>query len=78
MMNVADLGRLTLQQQPIAPDLSLSLLGQMLQHQDNLYSPRAFMREINPGVTWGGRDKNAIQPNDVMQSRTYVQPPEGM
>lgn len=32
---------------------------------------------IDPGLTWGGMDKNAMQPNDVSQSRQpYARLPE--
>jgi len=44
-----------------------SLLAMMLQKQHQQQDPRLFLREINPGATWGGRDRNAIQPNDLMQ-----------
>jgi hypothetical protein len=49
------------------------LLAMMRAKQAQQQDPRVFMREINPGQTWGGRDPNAIQPNDIMQS--YYNPP---
>ena len=52
---------------------SSDLLAMMRAKQALQQDPRVFMREINPGQTWGGRDPNAIQPNDVMQS--YYNPP---
>ena len=52
---------------------SADLLAMMRAKQAQQQDPRNFMREINPGQTWGGRDPNAIQPNDVMQS--YYNPP---
>jgi hypothetical protein len=51
-------------------------LAQMRAKQTQQQDPRVFMREINPGQTWGGRDPNAVQPNDVMQSYYTPPPPE--
>ena len=52
---------------------SSDLLAMMRAKQAQQQDPRLISREINPGQTWGGRDPNAIQPNDVMQS--YYNPP---
>jgi hypothetical protein len=35
---------------------------------------RGVIREISPGLTWGGRDSNAIHPDGVMQYRTFQNP----
>jgi len=52
---------------------STDLLAMMRAKQAQQQDPRMISREIDPGQTWGGRDPNAIQPNDVMQS--YYNPP---
>jgi hypothetical protein len=52
---------------------SADLLAMMRAKQAQQQDPRMISREIDPGQTWGGRDPNAIQPNDVMQS--YYNPP---
>ena len=55
---------------------SSDLLAMMRAKQAQQQDPRIISREINPGQTWGGRDPNAIQPNDVMQSYYTPPPPE--
>jgi hypothetical protein len=54
-------------QQLLWPDAA-SLLSEMQAEHAKRIDPRLYMREINPGTTWGGRDRNAIRPDDVMQS----------
>lgn len=54
-------------------DLLAMMRAKQAQQKDRLY-----MRELNPGVTWGGRDKNAIQPDDVMQTNSLPPSPENI
>lgn len=64
---------------PQAPPVNdPSMLAMMRAKQAAQQDPRVFMREINPGMTWGGRDRNAIQPNDVMQSYFMSPSPESI
>lgn len=63
--------------QPLAPQ-GQSLLPLMLEKQKQQQDPRLYMREINPGVTWGGRDRNAIQPDDLMQMYFSPMTPENL
>lgn len=55
---------------------STDLLAMMRAKQAQQQDPRVFMREINPGQTWGGQDRNAITPDNVMQSYYNPPPPE--
>ena len=59
---------------PIDPN-DPSMLAMMREKQIQQGEALSTMREINPGMTWGGRDRNAIQPNDIMQSYFSQQPP---
>lgn len=34
-------------------------------------TPPGAIQQINPGMTWGGKDKNAIQPLDTQMYRVY-------
>jgi hypothetical protein len=70
-----------LRQQPAPPMLADQ--GQVAPNWQSLLQPpnsrpSGAFPEINPGMTWGGKDKNAIQPNDVMSSRFYRLPIEGL
>jgi hypothetical protein len=64
-------------QAPEAPAIDPSLSAMMQLHQQRM-DPRLFLREINPGATWGGRDRNAMQPNDLMQMYFSPTPSENM
>jgi hypothetical protein len=61
---------------PQQSSANMSPLGQMQIKQQQLQDPRAFMPTINPGRTWGGRDKNNLSPLDVQMGRTYGLPQE--
>jgi len=57
------------EQQRFAQTDNLSPAEQYLAKQRMLQMRgQTNIRTINPGVTWGGHDKNAIQPNDVMSN----------
>lgn len=44
----------------------------MLQQRSPRSQPNiGAIREINPGVLWGGQDRNVMLPEDVQASRTY-------
>lgn len=55
-----------------------STIPQMALKQLLQQDPRAFMPTIDPGRTWGNRDRNNVHPYDVQVARTYVQPPENI
>ena len=54
------------------PGLTPLQMMQAKQFQDRLSNTGP--RDINPGVTWNGQDRNAVQPNDVITSRTFGVP----
>lgn len=65
--------------QPLSPpQVGSDPLSQMIAKQQQQRDPRAFMPTIDPGQTWGGRDRNNILPYDVQMGRTYMQPPENI
>ena len=44
----------------------------MLQNRSPRSQPDiGAIQQINPGVTWGGRDRNVMMPNDVQSARFY-------
>jgi hypothetical protein len=61
---------------PIDPN-DPSGLAMMREKQAQQGENLSTMREINPGLTWGGRDRNAVQPNDVMQTYFSRSSPPG-
>jgi hypothetical protein len=68
-------------QQPQAapmPSAGLSLLPQMFEKQRQDMTPKTIDREINPGITWGGKDRNAIMPNDLMRLYFEGRPAEDL
>lgn len=58
---------------PINPN-DPSMLGVMREKQALQGENLSTMREINPGASWGGRDRNAVQPDDVMKNYFYGPP----
>lgn len=65
-------------QAPQAPNVDPSMLAMMLAKQRQMQDPQSRMPELNPGQTWGGRDRNAIQPDDATQSRFFPQMPDSI
>jgi len=65
-----------LEQPLFNPQVGSDLLSQMFAKQQQQRDPRAFMPTIDPGQTWGGKDRNNIHPYDVQVSRTSTLPPE--
>jgi hypothetical protein len=76
---VADISQLAqalaamVKQPPLPPMLADQGISQnfqgLLKYPDS--TPPGTIREINPGMRWGGKDKNAIQPLDVQMDRVY-------
>jgi hypothetical protein len=61
---------------PIDPN-DPSGLAMMREKQFQQGENLSTMREISPGMTWGGRDRNAVQPDDVMKNYFYGPPSAG-
>lgn len=62
--------------QPVqpAPTWQSMLQGRSARSQPDI----GAIREINPGITWGGKDRNVMLPEDVQASRFYGHPIEGL
>lgn len=73
-LTLAQLGQEMPPQQPNS--LNLSMLEQMLQTNQQRMAPQFQWRLLDPGMTWGGQDKNAVQPDDYMNSIFSVKPQE--
>lgn len=57
---------------------NLSPFQQMLEMHQQRTGPQFVSREIDPGRTWGGRDRNAIDPQALMQMYFAQRPPENL
>ena len=55
-----------------APSADLLAMMQAKQFAERLSNTGP--RDINPGVSWGGRDRNALQPGDVATSLKFGVP----
>ena len=69
-------------QPTLSPNILAMILAQatgQLQPQQNWQNllpvpgqrPAGQIQVIDPGMLWGGKDKNAVQPNDYMTNKYY-------
>jgi hypothetical protein len=62
------------QVQPSAYDQYQAQMRMMQAAQQAQRLSNTGPRDINPGATWGGQDRNAMRPGDVATSRMYGVP----